>query len=255
MTSVIQCENVSVMFRRYRGRKLKLRTLLLSPFSKENVSHEFWALRDVSFELPEGEVLGIIGPNGAGKSTLLRVIAGIYEPDTGWIQVNGNVSPLLSLGTGFRPDLSGRDNIYLNAIFLGLSKEEVDDRFQDIVAFAELGDFIDEPVRTYSSGMVARLGFSIAITVDPDILLIDEVLGVGDARFKEKSQAKMHEFMERAKAIVIVTHSTGFIKSFCTKALWLEKGQVRMIGDATDVTDAYLSSAQSQQSPTVGQPR
>ena len=201
---------------------------------------DFWALRDVSFDVEEGEILALVGPNGAGKSTLLRVIAGIYAPEEGTVYVQGKVAPVLSLGAGFRLDLPGRDNVYLKGVLCGLTRKEVDERFDEIVAFAELEDFIDSPVRNYSNGMIARLGFSIALNVQPDILLIDEVLGVGDERFRSKSEERMRDFMRKAKAILVATHSMEFVRKFCTRALWMEQGRVRFAGDAKEVVDVYL---------------
>ena len=244
--SVIRVTGLGVNFPLHSNRRLFRSGLL--PFRRANGTQkasEFWALRGLSFEVNEGEIVGVIGPNGAGKSTLLRVLAGIYYPDEGEVQVDGSVSTLLSLGVGFRPSLSGRDNIYLNGVFLGMSNKDIDARFDDIVAFAELEKFIDTPVRNYSSGMTARLGFSIAMSTDPDILLIDEVLGVGDESFREKSQAKMLEFIKKAKAIVIVTHNMGFVRDFCNKALWIERGGLRRIGTSEDVVKEYLASSRT----------
>lgn len=244
--SVIRAIDLGLKFRRYQSRKRRVRHLLLDPRRGDLKPREFWAVREVSFEVDKGEIFGVIGPNGAGKSTLLRTIAGIYAPDEGSIRVEGTISPLLSLGAGFRPDLSGRDNVYLNGVILGLSKREIDALFDEIVSFAELEEFIDEPVRTYSSGMITRLGFATAMSVQPDILLIDEVLGAGDASFKEKSKNRMREFMEDASAIVVVTHSMGFVREFCTRVMWLERGRIRMIGDTEEVVRDYLEQAKPQ---------
>lgn len=240
---VIEATDIGVRFRKYRSRRRRLRAWLLR--KEERQASEFWALRGVTFSVEEGDVLGVIGPNGAGKSTLLRVIAGIYQPDEGELHVRGKVSPLLTLGAGFRPDLTGRDNIYLNGVLLGLSRKEIEARVEEIIAFAELEEFIDQPVRTYSSGMTARLGFAIATSLEPDILLIDEVLGVGDEHFRRKSEARMREFIDRAKAIVVVTHSMSFIRKFCTRALWVERGRVRLIGDPEEVVPRYLQEGKS----------
>jgi len=212
---VIELNNVWLKFKLKHHRKKRVRDVILNPFFSNGKVEEFWALRGVTFNVEEGEIVGVIGRNGAGKSTLIRVIAGIYPPDKGIVKVKGRVSPLLTLGAGFKPDLTGKDNIYLNGIFLGLKEKEIDESYDSIVEFSELEKFIDTPVRNYSSGMVARLGFSIAVNTRPDILLIDEVLGVGDEKFRVKSQKKMKEFMQKAKAIVIVTHSLGFINKFC----------------------------------------
>jgi len=215
--------------------------MILNPFSQDNRCREFWALKNVSFIIDEGDIVGVIGRNGAGKSTLLRVLAGVFPPDTGIVEIKGKVSPLLALGAGFRPDLTGRDNIYLNGILLGLKKQEIDAKYSSIVEFAELEDFIDAKVRSYSSGMIARLGFAIAVSMEPDILLIDEILGVGDEKFREKSRQRMEEFMKKAKAIVIATHNMGFVREFCNKAIWLDKGQVRAMGNPEEVVREYLN--------------
>jgi len=240
--NVIELNNVWLKFKLKHNRRKRLKELILNPFSSNGRVEEFWALKDITFNVEEGEVVGIIGRNGAGKSTLIRVIAGIYQPDKGTVNIRGRVSPLLTLGAGFKPDLTGRDNIYLNGIFLGLKEREIDEKYHSIVEFSELGRFIDTPVRNYSSGMVARLGFSIAVNTEPDILLIDEVLGVGDENFREKSQKKMKEFMEKAKAIVIVTHNLSFINEFCTKALLIDNGQLISMGIPEEVISRYKES-------------
>jgi ABC-type polysaccharide/polyol phosphate transport system ATPase subunit len=205
----------------------------------EPEEREFWALRDVSFDLDQGEILGVIGRNGSGKSTLLLVIAGILQPDAGSISVAGKTSALLTIGAGFEPDLTGRQNIYLNGAYLGLTQKTMRQLEDEIVGFAELGDFIDAPVRTYSAGMRLRLGFAIASHIDPDILLLDEVLGVGDIEFQQKSEAKLQALIERARSIVIVSHTMEFVRKICTKALWLHGGRVRAWGAPDDVIRAY----------------
>lgn len=199
----------------------------------------YWALRDVSLTVEEGQTLGIIGGNGAGKTTLLRTIAGVFVPDTGEIVTNGDVSPLMSLGVGFDPGLSGRHNIYLNAAYLGLSKEETERLIPEIVEFAELQEFIDRPVRTYSSGMKVRLGFAIATNIDPDILLLDEVMSVGDADFQKKSHRQMEKMLEQSRVIVVATHNMQFVKKECNKAVYLDDGQIAAAGDPRTVVEAY----------------
>jgi ABC-type polysaccharide/polyol phosphate transport system ATPase subunit len=199
-------------------------------------------LRHVKFTVHEGEVLGVIGKNGSGKTTLLRLLVGVLYPDIGRVSVRGSISSLLSLGVGFSQHLTGRDNIYLNGIYLGLTRRRIDKIFDDIVAFAELEDFIDNQVRYYSSGMRTRLGFSIAVHVEPDILIIDEVLAAGDKDFRKKAEAKMKDFMARAKAIVIASHNMKLIADMCDSALWLQKGEVRMQGPAAEVADEYIKS-------------
>jgi ABC-type polysaccharide/polyol phosphate transport system ATPase subunit len=199
----------------------------------------FWALRDVSFRVSPGESLAVIGPNGAGKSTLLQVLAGILQPDEGAIEVNGLISSLLTLGAGFDPELSGRDNIALAGAFMGIDHADMVARTPGIVEFAELGQFIDAPIKTYSSGMNARLGFSIATAVEPDVLLLDEVLGTGDATFRAKSQARVVELMRSARAIVLVTHDMSWAREFCNHAVLLERGNVVAAGEPDDVVKIH----------------
>ncbi|MCU4138622.1 MAG: ABC-type polysaccharide/polyol phosphate transport system [Thermodesulfobacteria bacterium] len=239
--NVIELKNVWLKFRLRRNKRKKLRDLLLNPFSR-NHNEEFWALKEISFQVKKGDIVGVIGRNGAGKSTLLRVLAGIFIPDIGEVKVYGKISPLLTLGAGFRPDLTGRDNIYLNGILLGLKEKEIDAKYKAIVEFAELEKFIDIPVRNYSSGMIARLGFSIAVHLEPDILLIDEIFGVGDEAFRKKSQKKMLEFMQKARAIVLVTHNLNFVKEFCNKAIWINEGSIKDIGKPEEVINNYLEN-------------
>lgn len=237
--NAIEVSNLGISFKRYTQQRQTLKEAIFYRLTGNNTSSVFWALRNVSFNLQDGEILGVIGRNGQGKSTLFKALANIYIPDEGEILVNGKVSTLLTLGSGFEPQLSGRDNIYLNGSFLGLKKKDIDAIVGDIVAFAELEEFIDTPVKNYSSGMTARLAFAIAININPDILLLDEVLGVGDEKFQKKCVAKMHQLMGRARAILLVAHSTALIQETCTKALWLEKGQVQAFGDPREVTQEY----------------
>ena len=203
---------------------------------------KFWALHDVSFDLRHGETLGVIGRNGAGKSTLLRLLAGILAPDTGEVVRRTDRISLLALQAGFIPYLSGRENAILSGIMLGLSRQEVEARMDDIVKFAELGDFIDEPLRTYSSGMRVRLGFTVAFQADPDVLLIDEVLGVGDASFKEKSSAAMREKISSDKTVVIVTHQAETVLELCDRVVWVEKGVTVEMGEPAAVVQRYQES-------------
>jgi ABC-2 type transport system ATP-binding protein len=205
---------------------------------KEGPTH-FWALRDVSFRVVHGESLAVIGPNGAGKSTLLQVLAGIIQPNEGAVDVIGNVSSLLTLGAGFDPDLSGRDNIRLAGAFLGMDHREMEERLPGIVEFAELGDFIDAAIKTYSSGMRARLGFSIATAVDPDVLIIDEVLATGDAVFRAKSKKRIIELTRAAKGIVLVTHDMAWVTEFCNRAILLEAGRVVLEGAPDEVVELH----------------
>ena len=205
----------------------------ITRISREDRS--FWALRDVSFRVAHGESLAIIGPNGAGKSTLLQVMAGILTPSEGTIEVVGNISSLLTLGAGFDPELSGRDNVLLAGAFMGIDDREMRDRLPGIIEFADIGQFIDAPIRTYSTGMKARLGFSIATAVDPDVLIIDEVLGTGDAVFRVKSQRRVAELAKAAKGIVLVTHDLHWAEEFCNRAMLLEKGRIVAEGNPAEV--------------------
>jgi ABC-type polysaccharide/polyol phosphate transport system ATPase subunit len=208
---------------------------------------EFWALDDVSFEVRRGETLGIIGPNGSGKSTILKMLNGIYMPDNGKIEINGRVGALIEIGAGFHPMLTGRENIYVNGAILGMDKEEMDEKFDDIVEFADIGDFIDTPVKFYSSGMFVRLGFAVAVHCEPEILLVDEVLSVGDMSFQKKCADKIDELMSLNKAIIVVSHSLYRIESMCQRAIWLNKGHEVKQGPTIDVINAYLN-AQDQNS-------
>lgn len=204
---------------------------------------EFWALRDVSFEIPTGGTFGLIGENGSGKSTLLKCIARILRPEKGGVATQGKVAALLELGSGFHPELSGRENVYLNGSILGLSKKQLDARFDEIVGFAGLERFIDSPVKNYSSGMYVRLGFSVAINVDPDILLVDEVLAVGDEAFQRKCGEKFADFRKAGKTVVLVSHAMGQLRNMCDQVAWLEHGEVREIGVPGNVVDEYVGEA------------
>jgi ABC-type polysaccharide/polyol phosphate transport system ATPase subunit len=202
----------------------------------------FWALRNLSFDIPQGQVLGVIGRNGSGKSTLLRVLARIYHPDEGELQIRGKVSSLITLGAGFQSSLSGRENIHYNGLLLGLTRTQVEQRLDDIIGFADLGTFIDAPVRTYSSGMRARLGFSVAVHVDPEILVVDEVLVVGDAAFRQRCADKMRELFKRGTTVVMVQHNMDAILQMCHECMWLDKGSVKLKGKPYDVVKEYLAS-------------
>lgn len=235
---VIEVVDVKKKFRVYfdKGRTLKERLL----FKNRNRYEERWVLNGISFKLKKGEALGIIGENGCGKSTTLKLLTKIMYPDSGTINIKGRVSSLIELGAGFHPDMSGRENIYTNASIFGLTKKEIDARIQDIIEFSELKQFLDNPVRTYSSGMYMRLAFSVAINVDADVLLIDEILAVGDANFQAKCFDKLRELKTNGVTIVIVTHDSGVIERFCDKALWINEGDLRFNGKAPIVVDEYL---------------
>lgn len=237
--NAIEVKNISKKFKIYldKGQTLKEKTL----FKKRRSYEERNVLNGISFEIKKGEAVGFIGHNGCGKSTTLKLLTKIMYPDTGSIEMCGRVSSLLELGAGFHPDMSGRENIYINASIFGLTKKEIDRRLDDIIAFSELGEFLDNPVRTYSSGMYMRLAFSVAINVDADILLIDEILAVGDANFQAKCFDKLREIKAEGTTIVLVTHDTSTIESFCSKAIWINEGKIVVQGDSREVVDAYLS--------------
>lgn len=205
----------------------------------ENSTRLLKVLKSVDFEIVKGETVALLGSNGSGKSTLLKILAGIYQPTSGVVEIGGRVSPLIELGAGFHPEFSGRDNIYINATILGLSKSEIEERIQDIIAFSELGDFIDCPVRTYSSGMYMRLGFSISVHVDPSILLIDEVLAVGDMNFQAKCQQKLDEFKSKGITIVLVTHNLEIVKSWTNRAIYLRSGEIIYDGESSVAVQRY----------------
>jgi ABC-2 type transport system ATP-binding protein len=242
MGGSIEIQNVSKLFRVYQGKNYSLKEKLLY-WGKEK-SEEFWALRDINLSIPEGASIGLVGRNGSGKSTLLKLISKILYPTTGAITVKGKMSTLLELGAGFHPDFTGRENIYLNGSILGFTRKEIDEKLPSIVEFSELADFLDTPVRNYSSGMYMRLGFAIAIHVNPDILLIDEVLAVGDYAFQEKCVNAIMKLKHDGKTIVFVSHSGEQVKQLCEKAVWLDKGRIRMFGDAEHVVREYERRAE-----------
>ena len=214
----------------------------------QRVVREVKALQEVSFDVQHGTVLGIIGHNGAGKSTLLRAIAGILPPNQGSVEVRGRVSTLLALGVGFNGYLTGRENVILGGLAAGLSREQVEDKFEEIAAFADLGDFIDMPMRTYSSGMYSRLAFSVAVNMDPDILLIDEALSAGDTKFKRRASAKMSEIMNTARTMLLVSHGLGTIKDLCNDCIWMDHGRLMMRGTPDDCVAAYNESVNASES-------
>ena len=239
-TPIIELAQVSIRYRILRHRVPTFKEYALRWLRNQNQHVNFWALKDISFTVDAGEVIGIIGANGAGKSTLLKVIANILKPVTGEIQVRGVVAPILSLGAGFDPEMTGRENVYLNGAMFGFSRKEMKKRMPKLLEFSGLKDFIDAPLRTYSSGMVSRLAFSIATDVKPDILLIDEVLSVGDIDFQQKCNARITSYKDNGTTTVIVSHNLSAIKELCDRVIWLEHGVIRMIGDTTSlIVDAY----------------
>jgi len=232
-------EDVSVTYRTSLDKRPTLRGSVRRLGRRERIWREIEAVKHVSFEISHGTVLGIVGANGAGKSTLVRAIAGILPPTDGRIDVFGRVSTLLALGVGFNRNLTGRDNVRLGGLAAGLGREQLAAKYEDIVEFAELGEFMDLPMRTYSSGMYGRLAFSVAVNMDPDVLLIDEALSVGDARFRRKSANKMRELCGQAHTIVLVSHALGSIRELCDQAIWLDRGELRMWDEPEAVVDAY----------------
>ncbi|HEY3738149.1 MAG TPA: ABC transporter ATP-binding protein [Jatrophihabitans sp.] len=242
--SAIVVDNVSKRFRMYHERNQSIKAAILRRGRAKY--DEFWALRDVSFEIPKGSTFGLIGENGSGKSTMLKCIARILRPNEGSIRSVGSLAALLELGSGFHPELSGRENVYLNGSILGMSKSQIDDKFDAIVDFSGIGEFIDQPVKNYSSGMYVRLGFSVAINVDPDILLVDEVLAVGDANFQDKCMEKFASFRKQGKTIVLVSHAMGSLRTLCDEAAWLDHGKLQRVGAAADIVDDYIDTGHAE---------
>lgn len=235
----MEVKNVSKVFKVPHRKIDSMKGAFVNAF-KKNYYEEFNALDNVSFKVKKGEFLGIIGHNGAGKSTLLKILASVYKPTSGKIKINGMISPFLELGIGFNPELSGRDNIYLNATVLGLTKKEIEKKFDEIVAFAELEEFIDQQIKNYSSGMQARLAFSVSIHANREILLMDEVLAVGDSAFQEKCLDIFRSYKDRGRTVILVTHGIGTVREYCDRALLLDKGKILDIGDVDEVCDAYI---------------
>jgi ABC-type polysaccharide/polyol phosphate transport system ATPase subunit len=246
---MIQVSDLGIKFKMEKLRRSGALSFVLNGSRKKRQSaREFWALRHVSFTVERGETVGIIGRNGSGKSTLLRVIAGVYPPDEGKVSVEGEVSTLFSLGAGFNAELSGRDNIYLDGILIGLTKNHIDGIIDGIIEFAELGDFIDMPVRTYSTGMRARLGFAIAMHSDKDIVLIDEIMGAGDAAFRQKADAEMSRIIGQ-RTVLLVSHSMDTIKRFADKVIWLDRGVMAATGEPKTVIDQYVAATRVKKLP------
>ena len=242
---MIKVNDVSMRFNLGIEKNFSLKLFFINMFKPKKdkpKNEEFWALKDVSFKVKKGEVIGFIGSNGAGKSTMLKVIAGVMKPTKGNVETNGNICPMIELGAGFDMDLTARENIYLNGAVLGYSKEFIDQKFEEIVDFSELRDFLDVPVRNFSSGMTARLAFSIATVVDPEILIVDEIPSVGDIAFQQKSQDKMKSMIGGGTTVLFVSHSIDQIKSLCNRAVWLEHGQVKKIGPAKEICEEYYQS-------------
>lgn len=239
---VIQVKDVGMQFNLSQEKIDNIKEYVIKMLKRELLFQEFWALRNISFEIEKGDRMGVIGLNGAGKSTLLKIISGVMKPTEGSLEIKGKLVPLLELGAGFDSNYTGRENIYLNGAILGYSKEFLDEKYDEIVEFAEIKDFMDVPIKNFSSGMRARLGFSIATVVEPEILVLDEVLSVGDAKFRQKSEARIMELFDKGITVLFVSHSIDQVKRLCNKAIWLEKGKIVMHGDAEEVCNKYAES-------------
>jgi len=237
--TVVKVEDVKMQFNLHKEKTDNLKEYFIKFLKREIQYQSFWALKGISFEIQRGDKLGIIGLNGAGKSTLLKLVAGVMKPTEGNIEVKGRIVPLLEMGAGFDPDYTGRENIFLKGALLGYKRSFLEEKFDEIVDFSELGDFINVPLKNYSSGMKARLAFSIATMVEPQILIIDEVLAVGDAEFRKKSEKKMKSLLNEDATVLFVSHSTRMVKDICNKAIWLDKGKLIEQGSAEKVCDIY----------------
>ena len=238
---MIEIEDVTMQFHMNADKVLSFKEFITRAARGKIEYMDFTALDHVSFQVGKGETFGLIGHNGAGKSTLLKAVSGILKPTGGRVRCNGNVVPMLELGSGFDMDLTGKENIFLNGAILGYSENFLKGKYCEIVEFSELGDFIETPIRNYSSGMLARLAFSIASLLEPEILIVDEILSVGDASFQEKSRERMKEMMGKGTTVLFVSHTLSQIRELCDRAVWLEHGQIQMIGDANEVCDAYAA--------------
>ena len=238
----ISVQDVGIRFNLNHERVDNLKEFVIKFLRKDLKFNEFWALKDINFEIKKGERLGVLGLNGSGKSTLLKVVSGVMKPTSGKVEVDGVISPMIELGAGFDQNLTARENIYLNGAILGYSKKFLDSKFDEIVEFSELKDFLDVPVKNFSSGMTAKLAFSIATIVEPEILIVDEILSVGDLRFQEKSKNKMMEMIKGGTTVLYVSHSLESIKDLCNKVVWLDHGQVVKMGDTKEICDEYYES-------------
>ena len=238
-TPAIRVSDVSMMFHMHNEKVDNLKEYIIRVLKRKMSYNEFWALRDISFEVQPGERLGVLGFNGAGKSTLLKVIAGVMKPTEGMVEISGVIAPLLELGAGFDMNYSGRENIFLYGATMGYSRKYIQERYDEILEFSELQNFIDAPVKNYSSGMRARLGFSIATAVEPEVLIVDEVLSVGDAKFRNKSEAKIQSMFDKGVTVLFVSHNTAQVRSLCNTAILLDKGRVIASGGADEVCDVY----------------
>ena len=241
MSVMIEVDHVSMNFRLNTNKTTSIKEWVIAKLKGNLKYQDFFALNNVSFNIERGEVIGIVGKNGSGKSTLLKVISGIYKPTAGKAVSHGRISPLLELGSGFDYEMTGRENIFLNGALMGYSEKFLKDKYEEIVDFSELEGFIDQPIKTYSSGMMMRLAFSVATIVNPEILIVDEILAVGDERFQKKSFNRMMELMHGGTTVLMVSHSLPQIREMCSQAIWLDHGELQMMGDATEVCAAYYS--------------
>ena len=237
--TIISVQDVSMVFNMATEKLESLKEYFLKIAKRQLMMQEFYALRGISLDIKRGESIALIGTNGSGKSTLLKIIAGVMSPTYGSVHVGGTIAPLIELGAGFDIELTARENVFLNGAVLGFDRKFMQEHFDNIIDFAELWDFVDVPVKNYSSGMVARLGFAIATEVRADVLIVDEVLAVGDFRFQEKCHRRMEEMMANGTTLLFVSHSTNQVRQLCKKAVWIRKGRVEMLGDANEVCDAY----------------
>lgn len=236
----VEINNVSMMFNKSAERVDSMKEYMIKLLKRQIMFEEFWALRDISFQIEKGEAVGIVGLNGSGKSTLLKIIAQVLKPTTGTVSVKGSVAPLIELGAGFDANLTARENVFLNGAVLGYNRKQMREQFEAIMDFAELWDFVDVPIKNFSSGMVARLGFSIATCYTPDVLIVDEILGVGDYKFQEKCEKRMNSIIESGATIIFVSHSEKQVRELCKRAIWLKKGHLMMDGEVNEVCDYYM---------------
>ena len=247
---MIKVDNVSMRFNLGIEKNYSIKQFVVESFSpakrkqrkEAKKKNDFWALNDISFDVKRGEVVGLVGTNGAGKSTLLKIVAGVMKPTKGAVEVGGNICPMIELGAGFDTELTARENVYLNGSVMGYNKKFLDSKYDEIVDFAELHDFMEVPVKNFSSGMVARLAFSIATIVEPEILIVDEILAVGDAAFQQKSEKKMRSMIGGGTTVLYVSHSINSIKSLCNRVVWIDHGNMKMVGPAAEVCDSYIAS-------------